>query len=148
MLQIRFAGKSDLNQLVDLCEAHAAYEKAVYDSSGKAIQLEKDLFAVPPKLYCLVAASDDQLLGFATYMKQYATWDACEYIYMDCLFLKADARGQNIGTLLIDRIKQEAQNLECNLIQWQTPAFNAGAIRFYKRIGATSKSKERFFLEV
>jgi hypothetical protein len=33
-------------------------------------------------------------------------------------------------------------------VQWQTPAWNEGAIRFYDRIGAVSKEKLRFFLPV
>jgi hypothetical protein len=34
------------------------------------------------------------------------------------------------------------------MLQWQTPVFNEKAIRFYHRMGATSKDKVRFFLEV
>ncbi|MFT5917067.1 MAG: hypothetical protein ACI81T_003581, partial [Bacteroidia bacterium] len=49
---------------------------------------------------------------------------------------------------LIRRIQSEAKKLNCSLIQWQTPDFNTRAMKFYKRIGASSKSKERFFLEV
>ena len=148
MYEIRFVIKSDLLQLVDLCAAHAQYEHAPYDKSGKVEQLGKDLFCALPKLQCLIVASDDELTGFATYMKQYATWDAGEYIYLDCLFLKPAARGQGLGELLVERLKQETANMGLRLIQWQTPEFNAGAIKFYKRIGATSKSKERFFLEL
>ncbi len=57
------------------------------------------------------------------------------------------SRGYGIGVQIMDKIKEESQKMGCNLIQWQTPDFNTGAIRFYKRIGATSKFKERFFLE-
>lgn len=48
----------------------------------------------------------------------------------------------------MDKIKEEAQKLGCAMIQWQTPEFNKRAIKFYKRIGAVGKSKERFFLNV
>ena len=58
------------------------------------------------------------------------------------------ARGFGIGEKLVNRMKLETQKLGCDLIQWQTPDFNERAIKFYKRIGATSKSKERFYLNV
>ena len=145
---IRFVNIDDLDQVIELCALHAAYEKAEYDPTGKKERLTLDLFSNPPKLYCFVVEYKDELLGYATYMKQYATWDATEYIYMDCLFMKEAARGHGIGAQLIKRIQAEAQLLKCNLIQWQTPDFNTDAIRFYRRIGATSKPKERFFLEV
>ncbi len=145
---IRFAKLDDINEIIELCELHAIYEKAAYSKKGKTEQLALDLFSDYPKLYCLVVESNEQLIGYATYMKQYATWDACEYIYMDCLFIKEFARGLRIGEQLVKRTQIEGETLGCNLIQWQTPGFNKRAIKFYNRIGATSKSKERFFLKI
>ena len=43
-------------------------------------------------------------------------------------------------------MKEFGRQQNIYLIQWQTPDFKARAIKFYKRIGATSKLKERFFL--
>ena len=88
------------------------------------------------------------LLCYATYMRQYATWDACEYIYMDCLFIKEFARGYGLGEKLVNKIKQEGKKLRCDLIQWQTPDFNIRAMKFYRRIGSVSNSKERFFFPI
>lgn len=143
---IRFVQKTEINELVKLCEAHAVFEKSDYDKDGKKAGLLEALFAQTPSLFCLVAEKEGKLLGYATYMKQYATWDADFYIYMDCLFLEESARNLGIGAELVNRIKEEAKKLGCDLIQWQTPAFNKRAMKFYERIGATSKSKERYFL--
>ena len=144
----RFAKPEEINRIIELCAAHAAFERTEYDAAGKAKQLAKDLFSASPKLYCLVAENKSgEIVGYATYMKQYATWDAGEYIYMDCLFVDESHRCQGIGEHLVNRIKAEGKKLNCSLIQWQTPAFNTRAIKFYKRIGAYGKSKERFFLE-
>ena len=146
--KIRFAKPKDVPQILELCELHAVYEKATYSKKGKTKQLAEDLFGHHPKLYCLVVEQDDGLIAYATYMKQYATWDAAEYIYMDCLFVQEFARGHGIGEHLVDKIREEGKKLGCHLIQWQTPDFNTRAMKFYKRIGATSKSKERFFLTI
>ncbi len=144
---IRFAERNDVPQIVELCSLHAAFEKAAYDSEGKAKGLERDLFSNDPKLYCLVVESDGQLIGYATYMKQYATWEAEEYLYMDCLYLKPQARGMGIGRELVHRIQEEGRKMGCGEVQWQTPNFNTRAIKFYKRLGAVAKPKERFFLK-
>jgi len=146
--EIRFAQPKDIEQIIALCEAHAQYEQAEYYKENKTEQLTKDLFSHDKKLYCLVVERNDRLIGYATYMKQYATWDAEEYIYMDCLFMDESARGLGLGEKLVHKIQEEGAKLGCNLIQWQTPDFNTRAIKFYKRIGANSKSKERFFLEI
>lgn len=145
---IRFANPGDAEALVLLCKAHAHYEKATYDPTGKHEALTKSLLASPPAFYCLVAELHNKLIGYATYMPQFSTWDACSYIYMDCLFLNEKSRGLGIGEKLMHRIKTEAQKLGIDLIQWQTPDFNTSAIRFYQRIGAVAKTKERFFWEV
>lgn len=145
-IKIRFAQPTDINQIIKLCKAHAVYEQCDYHEGNKSSLLSKALFSEVPKLYCLVVEKDEKLVGYATYMKQYATWNAEDYIYMDCLYLEETIRGNGIGEVLINNIKTEAKKLGCNLIQWQTPNFNVRAIKFYKRIGAESKSKERFFL--
>ncbi|MBK6266073.1 GNAT family N-acetyltransferase [Marivirga sp. S37H4] len=145
---IRFVKQGDLIPLIDLCEAHAEYEKASFDKFGKAEKLGQYLFGDTPALYCLVVEKDHQLIGYATYIKQFSTWDASFYIYMDCLFMNDTSRGMGLGEKLVDKIKEEAKKLGCDLIQWQTPDFNTRAIKFYKRIGAVSKPKERFFLTV
>ncbi len=143
---IRFARPEDVPGIIKLCHLHATYEKAVYTFNGQATRLVQDLFSEPPKVYCLVVEHDGQLIGYATYMKQYATWDAGEYIYLDCLFIREFARGLGLGEKLLRRIQGEGQALGCDLMQWQTPDFNTRAMKFYRRIGAKSKAKERFFL--
>ena len=145
---IRWVMASDLDQLVALCTAHAEYERADYDGKGKADQLYPALFSERPKLYCLVVEHNGGLVGFISFMKQYATWDAGEYVYMDCLYLEEAYRGKGIGKSLVQKMVKEANRLGCTLIQWQTPTFNTRAIPFYERLGATRKPKERFFLEV
>lgn len=145
LIYIRPAVARDLPELVELCSLHAAYERSDYQVEGKIKALGNHLFADNPPFYALVVEQDGHLIGYASYMKQYSTWDAEYYLYMDCLFLKENFRGQGIGISLMNKIKEEAIRLECAHIQWQTPDFNVRAIKFYRRIGGVSKSKERFF---
>ncbi|GAB4511116.1 MAG: hypothetical protein Tsb004_15140 [Allomuricauda sp.] len=142
------SAKKNLKQMIHMCGLHALYEKAEYNAEFKAEQLYKPLFSSDPSLYALVVEKGSNLVGYATYMKQSSTWEASHYIYMDCLFILNEFRGLGIGEHMVNRIKEEGRKLGCLQIQWQTPAFNIGAIRFYHRIGAKSKSKERFFLTV
>ncbi len=145
---IRFAEKKDINDLVELCRLHAEYEQSEYSTEDKERLLSEQLFSELAPLHCIIAELNNEMVGYASYMKQFSTWDANFYIYMDCLFLKESSRGHGIGADLVDRIKIEARKMGCNLIQWQTPDFNIRAMKFYKRIGAFSKTKERFFLEL
>lgn len=146
--KVRFIEKSDLNDLIKLCELHAVFEQNEYNSKNKKQKLEKHLFSDKPTLFCLVVEHLGKIIGYATYMKQFSTWDSDFYIYMDCLFLTEESRGFGIGEKLIDRIKIEGIKNQCTHIQWQTPDFNKRAMKFYNRIGAESKTKERYFLKM
>ncbi len=144
---IRGAKIEDLPQLIELVAAHTAYEKwEGYRREGKQVALQQLMFANDPKIQCLVVEERGQLTGYTAFSKQYSMWEAMAYYYMDCLYLDASSRGKGIGAALILKIKAIADKDGCKLIQWQTPSFNVRAIRFYQRIGATSREKQRFYL--
>ncbi|KIA97742.1 GCN5 family acetyltransferase [Flavobacterium sp. KMS] len=144
---IRDCNTNDLPKLVDLCQKHAEYEKATYNTEGKEDKLKIALFAESPKLYCLIVELNAAIIGYATYTFDYSTWDAADFMYLDCLYLEDSARGFGIGEAIIEKLKQIAINKNCINIQWQTPTFNTRAIKFYNRIGANGKDKVRFFLD-
>lgn len=147
-MKIRFAQKKDLPQIIELCKAHAEYEHANYDSTNKEELLEKFLFGQNSALQCLVVAQQDNIVGYATFTKQFSTWDANFYMYLDCLFLTEETRGKGLGKRLMEKIKVYSKTENCNTIQWQTPDFNTKAIAFYNKIGGISKNKERFTLSI
>lgn len=144
---IRPAQEQDMEQIIVLCQAHAEYERSDYDPDQKEEILSRFIFRQNPPLHCLVVEQAEALVGYATFMKQFSTWDAAFYIYLDCLYLTEATRGQGIGTAIMEKIKSFARAERCSVIQWQTPDFNEKAIRFYQKIGGIHKAKERFFLE-
>ena len=147
-IEIRYCKPKDIQQLINLCAAHAKFEQADYVSENKEENLAKHLFAETSPLKCLVVENENELLGYASFMKQFSTWDAAFYILLDCLYLKPEARGNGIGNQIMKLISEYAKTENCPTIQWQTPCFNIKAIKFYQKLGARSKSKERFFWKV
>lgn len=142
---IRPVRSSELNQLVGLMKAHAEYERSGLNESGLEERLHKMLFDGKPVFSCFVVVKEQLCLGYMTFMKQCSSWDAEEYLHLDCLFLDSSTRGEGIGQELMMILKREAEIQNCSEIQWQTPSFNVNAIRFYERLGAKSKDKKRFF---
>lgn len=136
----------DIASLVALCADHAHYEKAAYDSVDKARSLQEAIFASPPRLYAWLAWQDGVPIGYATASVEFSTFTACEYVHMDCLFVDAKARGHGTGEALLDTVIAKARSLGLHEVQWQTPEWNVGAIRFYVRHGAHAKAKQRFVL--
>jgi GNAT superfamily N-acetyltransferase len=64
-------------------------------------------------------------------------------MYVDCLFLKENARGNGTGKQIMELIRAFSKEEDCSIIQWQTPNFNTGAIKF-TRLGAERKTKKDF----
>lgn len=146
-MTIRQVTPSDLPELVDLCAEHAAYERSAFDPTGKEQALHHMFFASDARLCGLVAETDGQLIGYATFSVECSTWDAAYYMHMDCLFLRPQARNKGVGKQLMKTIAQRALQLGVKRMQWQTPSFNVDAVRFYDRMGPVKKEKYRLFLD-
>lgn len=134
----------DLSSLLELCHEHARFEGGQLASTLTPQRLQQVLLDEAGPLRCLVVEQSGELTGYATFAPQWSTWHAARYLYLDCLYLKPEARGQGLGRQLMDRIAAEAERLECGHVQWQTPADNQPAIAFYEHIGATALAKQRF----
>jgi ribosomal protein S18 acetylase RimI-like enzyme len=147
MYTIRKAEPRDIDQLIDLCDEHAQYEGCDYDKEGKQESV-RIIFEQDSPVKCLVIESNEELVGYSTFMKQFSTWDAKFYVYMDCLYLTSETRGNGLGKKLMSHIESYASAELCTVIQWQTPKSNEKAIMFYNRYGAIGLDKKRFFLEL
>ena len=142
-MKIRSAEKRDFDTIKVLVKAHAEFEKASALNDENLNQLESHIFNTET-IKCLVVEIDTKIVGYATFLKQFSTWDANYYVYLDCLYLNEKTRGKGVGTSIMEAIKTYAKSENCAIIQWQTPDFNEKAIQFYNKLGASSKSKERF----
>jgi GNAT superfamily N-acetyltransferase len=85
-------------------------------------------------------------VGYASWSLEASTWQAAEYAHLDCLYLREATRGRGAGRLLMGAVEAEARSAGAGELQWQTPAWNEGAIRFYRRTGARDDAKARFTL--
>jgi GNAT superfamily N-acetyltransferase len=143
---VRPAAVADLPAVARLCAAHAEYEKAPPVPGDLAAKLESVLFGPSPRAWCLVADHDGELVGYATYSLEFATWQAADYVHMDCLFVTDAHRGGGWGRRLVDAVADAARTLGADEVQWQTPEWNLDAIRFYDRTGARARHKARYSL--
>lgn len=148
--RVRHAERADLKRVAELAAQHAEYERAAPPADDLPVRLAALLFDAPaPRLRCLVAElPGGELVGYATCAPELSTWEGREYLHMDCLFLAPGHRGLGLGPLLVDAVAAEARALGLTEVQWQTPPWNEGAIRFYDRLGARAKEKVRYSLSV
>ena len=146
-VQIRRAAPVEASLITPLCAEHASYERANFDRDGHTSRLVKMMSGAVPRITILVAeAAEAGLIGYAAVARETSTWRADKYLHMDCLFVREPHRGKAIGRQLFDAVVALAWAEGLAEIQWQTPSWNDGAIRFYRAIGAEPTDKVRFSL--
>ncbi|MFC5435846.1 GNAT family N-acetyltransferase [Rhodanobacter umsongensis] len=143
---VRRAQPGDLDALLMLCTEHARHEGTEHALAGNAGALAQALFSTPPRLHAWVVEARGQLVGYATASAEFSTWQAGEFLHMDCLFVCVGWRGNGIGAALMEALVDFARCENFMEIQWQTPDWNVDAARFYRWLGAEEKRKRRFFL--
>lgn len=141
---IRPVTHAGLGELAQLCAEHASYERATAppdDLTERLGNLLRD-----PDWRAWLAEADGQLLGYASGGPFHSTWLGERLWHLDCLYLRAEARGRGIGQLLLEAAFSHARAAGHPQVEWQTPEWNQDAVRFYERLGARRKPKWRFSL--
>lgn len=146
---VRPARPEDLPRLVELMREHMVYERSALRPAGLAGRLGAQLFADGARLWVLLAETPrGEIAGYAACSAEFSFWEAQDHLHMDCLYLAEEARGHGLGAALMDGVAALARERGLGRVEWQTPDWNEGAIRFYDRLGATGKQKLRYALPV
>lgn len=139
---VRSARSADAASLLDLIRKHAAFEQTTAHLDEN--DLKSVLDARQPPTHLIVTEEGGKLVGYAALTFDFALWTATRFAHLDCLFVCAGARGRGVGKLLFDRACLLADEAGAQRIEWQTPAWNTDAIRFYEREGGVGQLKMRF----
>ena len=87
-------------------------------------------------------------MGYAALTFDWSLWRARRYGQPDCLFVAEGARGEDAGARILDEAVRLAIGEGVDRLEWQAPAWNGSATRFYLRRGAESADKKRFALAI
>lgn len=142
--RVHRASAQDAARLGPLCAAHAAYERCAFDADGHTQRLQAALAADRVAVWWLEGPEQGVAQGYASLTLDWSTLSARTFAHLDCLYLCEAARGQGAGQALVHAARTWAQDQGCCTMQWQTPHWNEGAIRFYQRLGAQAWAKQRF----
>lgn len=129
-IKIRKAREEDIPALFALIQELARFEDGLEQvgNSVEQMQAEKDYFQA------YVAEDSGEVVGMALYFFAYYTWVG-KSLYLDDLYVKEAYRGQNIGSRLIDKLKETARVENCKRLRLQVLHWNAKAIGFYQKTG-------------
>ena len=118
--------------------ALARFERLEHAVSGDAERLRQHLFGPEPLARALLAENDaGEALGFALFFSNYSTFLTSPGVYLEDLFVIESARGRGIGRALLREVARIACESGAGRLEWAVLDWNAKAIAFYERAGAT-----------
>ena len=137
---LRPAEPADVPGIVDLMRQLAEYEGLADVFAATQASLHTALFGPAPMAECLVAAPGSRpqggLLAYALWFQNYSTFLCKPGLYLEDIYVRADARQQGIGRALLQRLAQIAVQRGCGRFEWTVLDWNQSAIDFYQAQGA------------
>ena len=134
-IAIRKAVKEDCAVMMQLINELALYEKAPEEVTVKFEHFVESGFGDNPVWWAFVAEVDKVVVSFALYYIRYSTWKG-QRMYLEDLITTESMRGKGIGSLLLDKLIEEARAKKFTGMMWQVLEWNEPAINFYKKYNA------------
>lgn len=132
-VKILFASQSDLPDILNLVTELAIFEK---EPNAVTATIEDYIKAFETELIsAFVAKVDNQTVGMALFYDTFSTWKG-KMLYLEDFYVQPHFRNLKIGSMLFDKVIQEAKDRGCKLIKWQVLDWNEKAISFYKKKNA------------
>ena len=131
-LILRKAVREDCPRLMELIHELAVFEKAPDEVTVSLQHFEESGFGAHPVWWAYVAEVEGVVVAFALYYIRYSTWKG-QRMYLEDILVTKDMRGKGLGSLLFERLIEEAREKKLNGIVFQVLEWNEPAIRFYKK---------------
>ncbi len=135
-IQITPATEADVPVILEMIRGLAEYEKLSHAVTATEDALRRTLFGVHRGAEVILAYEGDACQGFALFFPNYSTFVAKPGLFLEDLFVKADARGRGIGLALLRRLAKIARERDYGRLEWNVLDWNEPAIGFYKKLGA------------
>ena len=134
---VRPAVPADKDRILNLVRGLAEYEKLTPPDEAAQQRLIRDMFSSPPRIQAYLAEVGDTPAGYAFVFETYSSFLALPTLYLEDLFVLPEFRSQKVGYSLFTHVVREAHSRGCGRMEWTVLDWNALAIDFYKRLGAT-----------
>jgi hypothetical protein len=99
--------------------------------------LHPHLFGARPVIEAVLGVVEEHIAGFALYFTNFSTFLGRPGLYLEDLYVQPAYRGIGLGKALFTHVGALAAARGCGRYEWSVLDWNANAIAFYERMGAT-----------
>lgn len=132
---IRKAERKDCASMMELVQELALFERAPHEVTVTLSHFEESGFGANPVWWGYVAEHENKIVAIALYYIRYSTWKG-QRMYLEDIIVTEAYRGKRIGTMLFEKLIEEAKEKKLSGVVWQALEWNTAAIDFYKKFGA------------
>jgi GNAT superfamily N-acetyltransferase len=134
---VRPARREDTAAVHGMIGELAAYEKLTHLCVASVRDLEQALWGPHPAAEVLIAWKDTEPAGFALFFHNYSTFLGRRGLWLEDLFVRPAHRRRGCAQGLLRALAAVAVERGCGRFEWAVLDWNAGAIDFYRALGAT-----------
>jgi GNAT superfamily N-acetyltransferase len=134
---IRPETAADVPAILAMIAALAEFERLTHLCVASEADLAAALFGPHPAAEVLLAESDGQPAGFALFFHNYSTFVGRRGLWLEDLFVLPAHRRRGCAQALLRTLAAVAVERGCGRFEWAVLDWNAGAIDFYRGLGAT-----------
>jgi GNAT superfamily N-acetyltransferase len=140
---IRPASPDDVPAILGFTRALAAVEKEPDAVEATEAMLHEALFGARPAAEALIAerpgaGGSAEAIGFALFYPTFSTWTGRRGIWLEDLYVAAEARGSGAGGALLAALAGIAVDRGCARFEWAVLDWNRPAVDFYRARGAVA----------
>lgn len=135
-LTIRNAVAADSALVLRFIKELAEYEKMLDQVEAHEADIARDLFGPEPRIFCQIAEWSGVPVGFAVWFYTYSTFQGRHGIWLEDLYVSAEARGRGVGKALLANLAQRCLDEGLGRLAWWVLDWNKPSIDFYVSQGA------------
>jgi GNAT superfamily N-acetyltransferase len=134
---LRRAEPADIDAIVALIGELAEFEQLAHLVEVTPDKLAPHLFGERPAAECVVGEIGGEVVAFALFFTNFSTFLARPGLYLEDLYVRPAHRGGGLGKALIEYLGRLAAERGCGRFEWSVLDWNANAIAFYEKLGAS-----------
>jgi GNAT superfamily N-acetyltransferase len=144
-ITIRAATIDDVPLILAFIRELAEYEKLAHEVVASEDDFREALFGERPVVEAVIASVDDEPAGYALYFQNFSTFQGKPGLYLEDLYVRPASRRLGAGRALFEHLARIVLDRGWRRFEWSVLDWNAPAVAFYKKMGATAMDEWTVF---
>jgi GNAT superfamily N-acetyltransferase len=137
-LTIRPARPDDVSAILTMVRELATFEKLEHMVIADEPLMHEALFGARPSCEAIIGEEHNgEAVTFALFFHNFSTFLGRKGLYLEDLYVKQSRRGKGYGKEMLAALAALAVERQCGRFEWSVLDWNANAIAFYEKMGAT-----------